>query len=339
MLFAVLAISVFTAGDFSPALPPREELTTADAFRFYRWEGQGYQVDMERVCQLFPRYKREDYSSRVEEPFPDPYYEDYRDCLLEECWYDPEQGDVHHWVGSYGERWKTRRAEPVGPWESGVLQEAGIDPAGWTVGDFEDWQGKEPSGRLLSPVDGLVIQEEYLGSYPGREGEFVPIPSGLVTVLSGRSGSPPQRHVYTQVERETIRRWRITKEDFHSLGNRGFSQGDVLALEDAALLELFCGLEDGRGFDGWYDALPPEEQAFVDSLIDREAGEGYLLYSLFPEIEDWRRLPREEIPHILGWENWLSYVKAHGYTEEELEQLLRYQDKPHGDILWDIWSQ
>lgn len=70
------------------------------------------------------------------------------------------------------------------------------------------------------------------------------------------------------------------------MSNRGYHPPEqVLSFSDEELLELFCGFQDGIGFDEWYDGLPPQDQAWVDSLIDREAGEGYLLYSLFDNME------------------------------------------------------
>lgn len=123
------------------------------------------------------------------------------------------------------------------------------------------------------------------------------------------------------------------------MSNRGYHPPEqVLSFSDEELLELFCGFQDGIGFDEWYDGLPPQDQAWVDSLIDREAGEGYLLYSLFDNMEDWRRIPPGEVPSILGWENWLRYVESHGYTRQEIEQLLRYEGKSHGEILLEIWG-
>lgn len=90
--FAFLFVVLGGQGEAPLALSPLGELTVADASLFYHWEGDQYQVDMARVQELFPRYRREDYSIRVGEPFPDPYYERYRDVLVEECWYDPEMG-------------------------------------------------------------------------------------------------------------------------------------------------------------------------------------------------------------------------------------------------------
>lgn len=55
-------------------------------------------------------------------------------------------------------------------------------------------------------------------------------------------------------------------------------------------------------------------------------------------MEDWRRIPPGEVPSILGWENWLRYVESHGYTRQEIEQLLRYEGKSHGEILLEIWG-
>ena len=338
--FAFLFVVLGGQGEAPLALSPLGDLTVADASLFYHWEGDQYQVDMARVQELFPRYRREDYSIRVGEPFPDPYYERYRDVLVEECWYDPEMGEVHHWSGTYGEQWKARREKPLSPEEQAIWAERGLNTTGWTVGDWEDWNRLQPSGKLLFSADGTVIQEAHLSSYSGREGEFVPIPMGRLNIVDqSRDFSPPESYRYTQAEIETIRRWRITKEDFHSLSNRGYHPPEqVLSFSDEELLELFCGFQDGIGFDEWYDGLPPQDQAWVDSLIDREAGEGYLLYSLFDNMEDWRRIPPGEVPSILGWENWLRYVESHGYTRQEIEQLLRYEGKSHGEILLEIWG-
>lgn len=100
----------------------------------------------------------------------------------------------------------------------------------------------------------------------------------------------------------------------------------------SAAFKMALGLMNGTT-----DCLP-KTKPWVDSLIDREAGEGYHLYSLFDNMEDWRRIPPGEVPSILGWENWLRYVESHGYTRQEIEQLLRYEGKSHGEILLEIWG-
>lgn len=80
----------------------------------------------------------------------------------------------------------------------------------------------QPSGKLLFSADGTVIQEAHLSSYSGREGEFVPIPMGLLNIVDqSRDFSPPESYRYTQAEIETIRRWRITKEGFPQLEQPG----------------------------------------------------------------------------------------------------------------------
>ncbi len=68
---------------------------------------------------------------------------------MEECWYDPEMGEVHHWSGTYGEQWKARREKPLSPEEQAIWAERGLNTTGWTVGDWEDWNRLQPSGKLL----------------------------------------------------------------------------------------------------------------------------------------------------------------------------------------------